>query len=324
VPDSAQSRRTLLDQELTERIASLRVRASHAVDGIRSGMHKSPHRGASVIFAEHRDYRPGDDLRMLDWRAYARNDRYTIKHFEQETHLRAHLLLDLSASMAFGGSHASHTGPLSKSDRQRESTHKATYAATLLAALGWILLGQGDAVGAFAFDSDLRKALPARNRPDHLEALLSVLALPITQDRNTPAAPKLGSALTALGERMGRRGLVVLASDLLDTEPDALAPLSQLSALGHDVMVLHVMHPDELEFPWKHGLHFEDAESPAMLEVDADAVRTAYLAELDEFLTSCKQRCLSAGARYALARTDRPIESIIAGMLLPGRRAGWG
>ena len=318
MPDATSPHKTLLDQELTERIASLRVRASHAVDGIRSGIHKSPHRGASVIFAEHRDYRPGHDLRMLDWRAYARNDRYTIKHFEQETHLRAHLLLDLSASMAFDGNH------FGKAHKQRASTHKASYAATLLAALGWILLGQGDAVGAFAFDSDLRKALPARNRPDHLEALLSVLALPITQDRNTPSVPKLGSALTALGERMGRRGLVVLASDLLDTDPDALAPLSQLSALGHDVMVLHVLHPEELEFPWKHGLHFEDAESPATLEVDADAVRAAYLAELDQFLSSCKQRCLSAGARYALARTDQLVETVIAGMLLPPRRAGWG
>jgi uncharacterized protein (DUF58 family) len=299
----------LLDQALTERIASLRVRASHAVDGIRSGMHKSPHRGASVIFAEHRDYRPGDDLRRLDWRAYARNDRYTVKHFEQETHLRAHLLLDLSASMAFDGG--------------EPATHKATYAATLLAAFAWILLGQGDAVGAFAFDSDLRKALPARNRPDHLEALLSVLALPVAQTRHTPTRAELARSLTALGERMGRRGLVVLASDLLESESDALAPLSHLSALGHDVMVLHVMHPHELEFPYKHGVMFEDAESPASLEADADTVRSAYLAELDAFLSQCKQRCLSAGARYTLARTDRPVETVLADVLLPARRAGW-
>ena len=299
----------LLDQELTERIASLRVRASHAVDGIRSGMHRSPHRGASVIFAEHRDYRPGDDLRMLDWRAYARNDRYTVKHFEQETHMRAHLLLDLSASMAFDGG--------------KPPTHKATYAATLLAAFAWILLGQGDAGGAFAFDTDLRKALPARNRPDHLDALLSVLALPVAHDRQAPPAT-LSRSLTALGERMGRRGLVVLASDLLDMDPDALVPLSHLAALGHELIVLHVLHPHELDFPFKHGLYFEDAESPASLEADADAVRAAYRSELDAFMESCKQRCLSAGARYAVARTDQPIESIIAGVLLPARRAGWG
>jgi uncharacterized protein (DUF58 family) len=310
VSERAHARKPLLDQELTERIASLRVRASHAVEGIRSGLHKSPHRGASVIFAEHRDYRPGDDLRMLDWRAYARNDRYTIKHFEQETHLRAHLLLDLSASMGFDGG--------------KPNTHKATYAATLLAAFGWLLLGQGDAVGAFAFDSDLRKALAPRNRPDHLDALLSVLALP-TAARTADSQPaKLALTLTALGERMGRRGLVILASDLLDTDPDALAPLSRLAALGHDVMVLHIMHPYELEFPFKQGLCFEDAESPATVEADADVVRRAYLAELDTFLSHAKQRCLAAGARYVLARTDSPVESIIAGVLLPARRAGWG
>src|SRR3954471_4860081 len=110
----------VLSQEVVQRIANLRVRARHAVEGLRSGIHRSPHRGASVIFAEHREYRPGDDLRLLDWRAFARSDRYTIKHFEQETHLRANLLLDLSASMAFDGG--------------RPATQKAHYAATLLAA----------------------------------------------------------------------------------------------------------------------------------------------------------------------------------------------
>jgi uncharacterized protein (DUF58 family) len=300
---------TLLDQELAERIASLRVRASHAVDGIRSGIHKSPHRGASVIFAEHRDYRPGDDLRMLDWRAFARNDRYTVKHFEQETHLRANLLLDLSASMGFDGG--------------RPGTQKASYAATLLAAFAWILLGQGDAVGAFAFDADLRKALPARNRPDHLDALLSVLALPVLQDR-AAARTQLAATLTALGERVGRRGLVILASDLLDLDPEALAPLSQLAALGHEIIVVQVLHAQELDFPFKHALRFEDAEGPDSLEADADAVRAAYKNELGQFLQTCKQRCLAAGARYALARTDQPVEEVIAGVLMSGRRGGWG
>jgi uncharacterized protein (DUF58 family) len=303
------SHKLLLDQELAERVASLRVRASHAVDGIRSGMHKSPHRGASVIFAEHRDYRPGDDLRMLDWRAFARNDRYTVKHFEQETHLRAHLLLDLTASMAFDGGN-----PV---------TQKAAYAATLLAALAWILLGQGDAVGAFAFDTDLRKALPARNRPDHLDALLSVLALPVMSAR-APAPASLAATLTALGERVGRRGLVVLASDLLDADEAALAPLSRLAALGHEIIVLHVMHPHELEFPYRHGQRFEDAEGPDSLEADADSVRAAYRIELSAFLASCKQRCLTAGARYALARSDQPVETVLASVLLQGRQRGWG
>ena len=300
--------RKLLDQELAERVSRLHVRAQRAVDGIRSGIHRSPHRGASMVFAEHRDYRPGDDLRTLDWRVFARNDRYTVKHFEQETHLRASLLLDLSASMAFDGG--------------KQETEKATYAATLLAALGLILLGQGDAVGAYAFDLDLRKALPARNRADHLSSLLSVLALPVSPRTAAPAA--LAKILTAIGEHVGRRGLVVLASDLIDDAPDALGSLSHFAALGHEVIVLHTLHPHELDFPFRNSLRFEDPEHEgAALETDAERVRKAYRSELEAFLDACKQRCISAGARYALARTDRPVEEVLASVLLPTGRAGW-
>lgn len=302
------AQRKLLDQELAERVASLHVRATRAVDGIRSGIHRSPHRGASMVFAEHRDYRPGDDLRTLDWRVFARNDRYTVKHFEQETHLRASLLLDLSASMAFDGG--------------KPDTQKATYAATLLAALSLILLGQGDAVGAYAFDADLRKALPARNRADHLSSLLSVLALPPAPRAATPAA--LAKTLTAIGEHVGRRGLVVLASDLIDDAPDALGALSHFAALGHEVIVLHTLHPQEIEFPFSNSLRFEDPEHEGVqLETDAESIRKAYRAELAAFLESCKQRCIAAGARYALARTDRPPQDVLASVLLPAGRTGW-
>jgi uncharacterized protein (DUF58 family) len=303
-----QAERKLLDQDLAERVSRLHVRAQRAVDGIRSGIHRSPHRGASMVFAEHRDYRPGDDLRTLDWRVFARNDRYTVKHFEQETHLRASLLLDLSASMAFDGG--------------KPETEKATYAATLLAALGLILLGQGDAVGAYAFDMDLRKALPARNRADHLSSLLSVLALPTSPRTASPAA--LAKILTAIGEHVGRRGLVVLASDLIDDAPDALGSLSHFAALGHEVVVFHTLHPHELDFPFGNSLRFEDPEHEgAMLETDAERVRKAYRVELEHFLDHCKQRCISAGARYTLARTDRPVQEVLASVLLPMGRGGW-
>ncbi|HEX7478287.1 MAG TPA: DUF58 domain-containing protein [Polyangiales bacterium] len=298
----------LLDQALVERISNLRVRARRAVDGVRSGIHRSPHRGASMIFAEHRDYRPGDDLRTLDWRAYARNDRYTVKRFEQETHLRASLLLDVSASMAYDGG--------------KPETRKSQYAASLLAALGFILLGQGDAVGAYVFDSDLRATLPARSRPDQLDALLTALSTAPRATRST-TTPQLARALGSVGDRVGRRGMLVLASDLLDPDPAALRPLSQLAALGHEVLVLHTLHPDELDFPFRNSLRFEDAEGPDMLETDAAAVRSAYHEEMTRFVDDCRQRCISAGARYALARTDRPEEEVLASLLLPGRRSGW-
>ena len=306
MPSQEARNNAVLDQEVVQRIAHLRLRARRAVEGLRSGIHRSPHRGASVIFAEHREYRPGDDLRLLDWRAFARSDRHTIKRFEQETHLRANLLLDVSASMRFDGGDP--------------ATDKLAYAATLLAAMAFILLGQGDAVGALALSSSVHDVLPARARPGQLDAILHLLgAAPEQPDRTD-----LGAALTACAERIGRRGLVVLASDLLDMSPTALDPLTRMRALGHDVIVLHVMHPHELDFPFHDRARFADPESDETMDSDPDAVREAYKAELSAFLVGARQRCTGAGARYVLARTDEPPQEAVAEAVTPRARRAWG
>jgi uncharacterized protein (DUF58 family) len=296
---------SVLSQEIAQRIANLRVRARHAVEGLRSGIHRSPHRGASVIFAEHREYRPGDDLRLLDWRAFARSDRYTIKRFEQETHLRAHLLLDVSASMRFDGGDA--------------ATEKASYAATVLGAMAFILLGQGDAVGLLTLDSGVRDSIPARARPGQLDAILSTLAQPGAGEFRTELKP----ALEAAAERVGRRGLLVLASDLLDFSPAALEPLTRLRALGHDVIVFHVLHPHELELPYHERTRFLDPETGESIDTDPDAVREAYAAQISAFVVSCRQRCTAAGARYVLARSDTPVQEIVAEALSIKARRAW-
>jgi uncharacterized protein (DUF58 family) len=295
----------VLSQEVVQRIANLRVRARHAVEGLRSGIHRSPHRGASVIFAEHREYRPGDDLRLLDWRAFARSDRYTIKHFEQETHLRAHLLLDVSASMRF--------------DAGDPAQAKHGYAATVLAAMAFILLGQGDAVGLLTLDAAIREGIPARARPGQLDAILELLAQPAEQQERTA----LKAALEACSERVGRRGLLVLASDLLDFAPDALEPLTRLRTLGHDVIVFHVMHPHELDFPFHERTRFVDPESQQSMDTDPDAVREAYVEQINAFVVSCRQRCTAAGARYVLARSDKPVQEIVAEALSIRARRAW-
>jgi len=296
----------VLDQEVVLRVANLRIRARRAVEGLRSGIHRSPHRGASVIFAEHRDYRPGDDLRLLDWRAFARSDRYTIKHFEQETHLRAHLLLDVSASMAF--------------DDGVAATDKRGYAATLLAAMAFILLGQGDAVGLITFADLLGEAVPARARPGQLDAILTLLS----EAPTGPLRTDLKATLTACSERVGRRGLVVLASDLLDFESTALEPLTRLRALGHDVIVFQVLHPHELDFPYRELARFRDPESGETLDTDPEAVRQAYLDQMQQFVVGCRQRCTVAGARYVLARTDIPVQEAVAEALQIGKaRRAW-
>lgn len=298
--------RPTLDPVLAQRVAALNLRARKVVEGLLTGIHKSPHRGASVVFAEHREYRPGDDPRLLDWRAYARTDRHSIKRFEQETQLRATLVLDRSGSMAY----ADPPGTLSKVE----------HGATLLMALGYVLVQQGDAAGAVSIDSTVRDVLPARSRPAHLDVLLAALGEPAKPGERTD----LAAALDAVAERAGRRAVVAIASDLLDLHEDALRPLATMVGRGNDVIVLHVMHPSELELPFRGPARFTGLEGEEPLDADPEAVRAAYRSEVGAFIESCRQRCLAAGARYSLARTDEPPEHTLAALLARGRRGGWG
>lgn len=294
-----------LDPEVAKRVASLTIQAQKAVDGLLTGMHKSPHRGASVVFVEHREYRPGDDLRLLDWRAYARSDRHQIKRFEQETHLGATLVLDRSGSMAYGG---------------EGRPTKAEHAATLLGAIAFLLVRQGDAAGLAVIDQTVQKVLPPRTRAAHLEEVLTELARPPARGTKTG----LARALTEVAERARRRGLVAIASDLLDFDEDALSPLSYLVGRGHDVVVFHVLDPDELELPFDDAARFEGLEGEASLDADPVALREAYRAEIDRFVDDCRRRCNGVGARWVLARTDEPPERTLASVLARGRGKGWG
>ncbi|MEC7519743.1 MAG: DUF58 domain-containing protein [Myxococcota bacterium] len=294
-----------LDPEVAKRVANLSVTARRAVDGLLSGIHKSPHRGASVVFVEHREYRPGDDLRLLDWRAYARSDRHQIKRFEQETHLRATLVVDRSGSMAYGGE-----------GRRTKSEH----AATLLAALALILVRQGDAAGLTVFDTAVERRLPPRTKPAHLEEILRELSAPPVEGAGT----SLRAALTQVAERAGRRGLIAVASDLLDFDERALEPLSWLVGHGHEVIVFHVMDPDELELPFEDPARFEGFEGEGALDADPEALREAYLREVGAFLAGCRAKCVSLGARYVLARSDEPVETTLASVLTSARRKGFG
>ncbi len=293
-----------LDPETARRVAGLTFQARKAVEGLLAGVHRSPHRGASVVFVEHREYRPGDDLRLLDWRAYARSDRHQIKRFEQETHLRATLVLDRSGSMAYAGE-----------GRPR----KAEHAATLLGALAFILIRQGDAPGLAVVADAVLERLPSRTKPTHLEELLRALAAPAVEGTPTD----LGGALTEVAERAGRRGLVAVASDLLDFDDRALEPLSFLTGRGHDVVVFHVMDPDELELPFSDPARFVGLEGEPSIDADPEALRASYLAEIERFLAERRARCAAVGARYVLARTDEPVERALASVLTSARRKGY-
>jgi len=299
------ARERALDPDVAARVANLSLQARKAVDGLLSGVHRSPHRGASVVFVEHREYRPGDDLRLLDWRAYARSDRHQIKRFEQETHLRATLVIDRSGSMAYGG---------------EGRPTKAEHAATLLGAMAFILIRQGDAPGLAVVDSRVSARLPPRTKPAHLEEVLRELATPPEAGTETD----LREALTEVAERAGRRGLVAVASDLLDFDDHALEPLSYLVGRGHEVVVFHVLDRDEIELPFDEPARFSGLEGEASLDADPQSLREAYLREMDTFLTACRGRCTAVGARYVLARTDEAVEHTLARALTSHSRKGWG
>jgi uncharacterized protein (DUF58 family) len=256
------------------------------------------------VFIEHRDYRPGDDPRLLDWRAFGRTDRHVIKRFEQESQLRATLVLDLSGSMSYGAP----GGPT-----------KAEHAATLLGALAYVLIGQGDAAGVTTVHDAVAATVPHRSRAAHLDTVLRTLASPPLRGQPTD----LAAALTAVAEQAGRRGVVAVASDLLDLSERALDPLGQLVTRGHDVLVLQVLTPEELELRAEGPVRFLGTEGEPALEADVEAVRDGYLREVSAFVESCRLRCVAAGARYALARTDEPAEGTLAALLAGTHRRGW-
>lgn len=291
-----------LDADTARRIAALSYRARQVVTGLMSGMHRSPSRGASVVFVEHREYRPGDDPRLLDWRAFARTDRHAIKRFEQETQLRATLLLDRSGSMGYGG-----------------SASKVGYGATLLAALAYVLARQGDAVGCATFTDSLQDRLPPRSRATHLDSVMRTLSAPAV----VGAITDLTASLEEAAERCGRRGVIAIASDLLDLREGVFAPIRRMVSRGNEVRVFHVLHRDELELAAHGPARFTGTEGESPIEADAVEVRAAYQAEMEAFKERARLGCTAAGARYILAPTDAPPEQILA-LAVGAGRGGWG
>ncbi|HEX6835716.1 MAG TPA: DUF58 domain-containing protein [Polyangia bacterium] len=283
-----------LDPVSLARLRNLELRARSVVEGALSGLHKSPHHGSSVEFAEHKEYSAGDEIKHIDWKAYGKFDKYYVKRFEEETELRAYLLLDCSASMGYQG------GGVSKLD----------YARMLAASLAYLLLKQQDQVGMVAFGEKLRGYLPPRARSGHLNDLLTAL------DGVEPAgATDLPRALAYLSEVVQRRALIVLFSDLLGTNEDVRHLLRGLRARKHDVVVFHLLDKDELTLPFEGTTIFESMEDERKLLADPGDVRKAYLAELDKFVDGYRTALREGDVEYHLVDTSQPPSEVLVRFL---------
>lgn len=280
--------------ETVRRLGRLEVRARHVVEGFLSGQHRSPYFGQSLDFREHREYVRGDDPRHVDWKVWARQDRMVVKQYDEDTNLRGSLLVDVSASMAYG------RGPLTKHE----------YASTAACVLAYLLLRQNDAVGCVAFHDRVRGEAPQRSHRAHLNTIAELIS-PAPTDPQTD----LGANLELAAARLPRRGVVFLISDLMGDLTALRRGLSQLRKRGHDVVVLHVMDDDELDFPFERPTRFEGLESEDLLSCDPRALRTGYLEALGRFLDGARGACLAERAQYALLRTSAPLDSVLTAVL---------
>ena len=292
--------RQFLDPAVVARLGTLELKARTIVEGFLSGLHRSPFKGFSVEFAEYRQYMPGDDLSTIDWKVYARSDRYYVKKFEEETNLDCHLMIDVSGSMAYGS----------------RAMTKFEYAACLAASLAYLMTRQRDAVGLMAFDETIVQMLPAGSRPGHLRAVL------VTLDRlRLGRETHMAKPLTQLCDALTKRGMVVLISDLLD-EPDAVVRgLKHFQFRGADVIVFHVLDPDEIEFPFDRATRFEDLETDEQIMAVPAVVRSHYLKAIGGLIEHYKRELGAAGIDYMLLPTSTPLEMALLSYLSTRARA---
>lgn len=287
MPDS----RKFLHPDAVKRIARLELRARHIVEGFLSGMHRSPYFGQSVEFRQHREYTAGDDLRHVDWKVWARQDRLYVKQYEADTNLRCTLLVDVSNSMRYG------SGPLSKYE----------YACTVAVSLAYLILRQSDAVACVAFDEKIRRSIPFRTHRGHLSAVIDALAVSDPADKTDMQA-----VLRRVAETYPKRGLIILISDLLSDEASTRRGLQLLRQQGHDVLVFHIMDDDELDFPFDGATRFEGLETPDSLTCNPRALREGYLEALQTFLDATRRHCAQQSIDYALIPTSKPLDAALA------------
>ncbi len=293
--------RRILDPQVVSRLGRLDLKARLVVEGFISGLHKSPFHGFSVEFVEHRQYMPGDPLRSVDWKVYAKSDRFYVKQYEDETNLRAHLVLDHSASMSY----VSRPGQISKLE----------YARSLAAALAYLMLHQQDAVGLLTFAERIERFIPARARRSHLEVLLRELDAVVPGGKTALAA-----SLHHLAERIRRRGLVILFSDLLAPPDAVLSGLAHFRHRQHEVLVFHILDPAEWTFDFSEPATFVDQETGEEVALEPWEVQKQYRTRLAAWAERYRTECRRSQIDYVPLDTSTPYDQALFHYLEKRRR----
>ena len=295
MPQSPQEdARRFLHPATIGRIGRLEIRARQVVEGFIAGLHKSPVFGHSIEFLQHREYTHGDDIRHLDWKVWSRTDRYVIKQYEEETNLRATMIVEVSESMRYGA------GAMNKYD----------YACTAAACLSYLLLRQHDAVGLVTFDSQVRTILPARSQMSHLDAFVMGL------HQSKPAKKTdFSQVMRRVAESVGQRGLIIVFSDFLVDRPELFKGLEMLRHRRHDILAFHVLDTDEINFPFTGSTKFEGMEEQPDLLCDPRSLRDGYMEALDKYLVDVRRGCTKLGIDYQMVTTGDYLDAVLSKFL---------
>jgi uncharacterized protein (DUF58 family) len=277
------------------KVRSLELKARLIVEGYLSGMHKSPYHGFSVEFAQHREYVPGDDIKHIDWKVYGRTGRFYLKQYEEETNLICWILLDISESMKYGSA---------------EGVTKYDYACMAAAALAYMVLGQSDSVGFVTFDDDVRDFLKPSSQPSQLKQMVNLM-----NEGGGREKSRMGPLFHKLAERMTRRSIVFILSDMFDEVPEILAGFKHLRHKRHEVVLWHIMDGAELTFPFQESTLFRGLEQYPELLTDPRSLRESYLEQVEMFLRDLKRGCRDQNIDYVQLRTDTPLNVALSSYL---------
>ena len=290
-----------LKPDVLARAESLGLMARQVVEGLRVGDHKSPYKGFSVEFVQHREYVPGDDIRHIDWKSYGRSERYTIKQYEQETNYIAHVIVDCSNSMRYGAG----------------DTNKLEYAKLIAASISYLILKQRDSVALRIFNDAWAAELPASSQLGHIHPITRTL-----EETQPKEKTRIGPLLDEVADRISRRGLVFLISDCFDNVETTLAGLRHLRFRGHEVILFHVLHKDEVEFPLDGNIRFIGLEGFEELMTRPHLLRPAYLRVVQKYLAEIQKGCDGSGVDYVRMMTSRPLVASLGEYLVRRLQTG--